>query len=33
MAEKVGSRVLMTLFTIVTVGIAGLVWSQMGGSK
>ena len=33
MSEKVGSRVLMTLFTIVTVGVAGLIWSQISGNK
>jgi len=31
MSEKIGSRVLLTAFTLLTVGIAGAVWSQVSG--
>ncbi len=31
LSEKVGSRVLLTLLTLGTVGLAGLVWSQISG--
>lgn len=33
MSEKVGSRVIMTVITLMTVGVAGIVWSQVGNGK
>jgi len=33
LSQRVGSRVLLTIATLATVGIAGLVWSQMSGKS
>jgi hypothetical protein len=33
MSERVGSRVVMTVFTLLTAGIVTLVWTQIQGGK